>query len=129
MDQLQETAVRDLIAQIDAAWREKKFPGLEDCFHTDAVIVGPGYVPYATGREACAESYREFATNASVLAYSESGHALRIWDGTAVYTFRWDMTYQHESDQKRERGTDQLVLGKGADRWRVIFRFVYFEPA
>lgn len=56
----------------------KKFEGLEQYFHEQAVIVGPGYVEYAIGRGKCAESYREFATNADVLDYSEEAHSLRI---------------------------------------------------
>ena len=91
-----ESIVRDVIARIDAAWRQKQFDDLADCFHEHAAICGPGYVPYATGSTACANSYREFELNASVLSYSESGHALRMFDHTAVYTFRWTMTYQRE---------------------------------
>ena len=63
-----EAAIREVISRIDAAWREKKFDGLESCFHPDAAIVGPGHVEYTAGRSRCAESYREFATNADVLA-------------------------------------------------------------
>jgi hypothetical protein len=82
-----ESDVREVIARIDAAWRLKKFDGLDECFHEDAVIVGPGYAEFGRGRAKCAESYREFAANAAVLAYHESGYALRVWQTTAVYTF------------------------------------------
>jgi hypothetical protein len=56
-----ENAIRSVLTRIDAAWREKKFDGLEECFDDDAVIVGPNYAEYAVGGKACAESYREFA--------------------------------------------------------------------
>ena len=36
-----EAEVREGIARIDAAWRLKRFEGLEQCFHRDAVILGP----------------------------------------------------------------------------------------
>ena len=124
-----EVAVSHVLARIDAAWRDKKFDGLETCFHPDAVIAGPGYAEYARGRKACVESYREFATNAEVLAYSESGHRLRVWKTTAVYTFSWKMTFAREQGPVHEKGTDQMVLQKGADGWQVVWRYVFFEPA
>jgi hypothetical protein len=124
-----EVAIRNVLDRIYAAWRKKEFEGLEKCFHEQARIVGPDYVEYAVGRSKCAESYREFATNASVLDYSEDGHQLHIWDTVAVYTFRWRMTYQRENGAKSEQGTDQLVLQQGSDGWQVTFRYIYFQPS
>jgi hypothetical protein len=124
-----EGAIRDTLARIDAAWRNKEFDGLETCFHEHAVIVGAGYVEYASGRNKCAESYREFATNADVLAYSEDSHSLRIWETIAVYTFQWTMTYRRESGTRTEQGTDQLVLQEGPEGWHVVWRYIFFEPA
>lgn len=124
-----EVNIRRAIAAIGAAWREKQFDGLANCFHENAVIVGPGYATFASGREACADSYREFAQNASVLDYTESNHELRIWGNTAVYTFSWEMTYLRERGPKKERGTDQMVLTQqNGDQWSIAFRFIYFEP-
>ena len=124
-----ENAVRKIIATIDAAWRAKQFEGLEACFHEKAVIVGPGFVEFAAGREKCAESYREFATNAAVLEYSESRHMLRTWDTAAVYTFAWKMAYQREGGPKTEEGTDQLFFALGAAGWQVIWRYIHFQPS
>jgi len=124
-----ESDLREVIAKIDAAWRLKKFDGLDECFHEDAVIVGPGYVEFGRGRAKCAESYREFATNAAVLAYHESGHTLRIWETTAVHTFAWEMTYQRDQGPKHETGTDQLVFQLNSAGWQLVWRYIYFEPA
>ena len=124
-----EQAVRDVIAKIDAAWRMKQFDGLDECFHPDAVIVGPGYAKFARGGDKCAESYRDFATNAAVLTYSESSHALRIWGTTAVYTFAWEMQYQRHGGPRREAGTDQLVFEFDSGRWQVVWPYVFFEPS
>jgi ketosteroid isomerase-like protein len=124
-----ENTIRSVLTRIDAAWREKKFDGLEECFDDGAVIVGPNYAEYAVGGKACAESYRDFACNASVLDYSEREHKLHAWPDTAVYTFAWQMTYERENGPKLESGTDQLVLGRFGARWRVLFRYIYFAPA
>ncbi len=124
-----ESEARHVIARIEAAWCSKQFAGLEMCFHEDAVIVGPGYLEYARGRGKCAESYREFATNAQVLDYSESAHVLRLWGSTAVYTFAWEMTYQRDAGPKQEVGTDQLVFQNTASGWQVVWRYIYFQPS
>jgi hypothetical protein len=42
-----ENAIRSVLARIEAAWREKKFDALEECFDESAVIVGPNYAEYA----------------------------------------------------------------------------------
>lgn len=124
-----ESAVREVIARIDAAWRLKQFDGLDECFHEDAVIVGPGYVEFGRGRAKCAESYREFAKNAAVLSYHESGHTLRVWETSAVYTFAWEMTYQRDQGSKHETGTDQLVFQLNSAGWKLVWRYIYFEPS
>jgi hypothetical protein len=123
-----ESAIREILARIDAAWRNKAFDGLEQCFHEHAVIVGLGYAEYASGRDKCAWSYREFATNADVLDYSEDSHSLRTWETVAVYTFQWRMTYRRDDGPKQERGTDQLVLQQGSEGWQVAWRYIHFRP-
>jgi len=124
-----ENAVREVLTKIEAAWRNKELDGLERCFHEHAVIVGPGYAQYAKGRLACAESYREFAMNAETLAYTEDAHVLRCWEATAVYTFKWRMTYQRTEGPKEEQGTDQLVLQRSPEGWQVVWRYIFFQSA
>jgi hypothetical protein len=123
-----ERAIRAVIERIDAAWKHKRFAGLEGCFASNAVIVGPGATVYATGGTACAESYKEFASNADVLDYCESDHVLRMWPGTAIYTFTWHMTYAREGGPKRESGTDELILSPVSGEWCVVYRNIHFEP-
>jgi hypothetical protein len=92
-------------------------------------MVGRGHAEFARGREKCAESYREFATNAAVLEYSESAHSLRIFETVAVYTFAWEMAFQRTQGPRREAGTDQLVLQLGAEGWQVVWRYIFFAPS
>lgn len=129
-DTARDAAIRSVLSRIDAAWRNKQFDGLDDCFDADAVIVGPTYTTqYATGRGACADSYREFARNAAILKYAESHHELHSWADTAVYTFSWEITFQLGHGPQMESGTDQLVLSRFGSDWRVVFRYIYFSPS
>jgi hypothetical protein len=125
-----DAAIRSVLSRIDAAWRDKRFDGLDDCFDENAVIVGPTYVTqYATGRAACADSYREFARNPAILKYTESDHQLLSWPDAAVYTFSWEIVFQLGHGPQRESGTDQLVLSRFDNSWRVVFRYIYFAPS
>jgi ketosteroid isomerase-like protein len=129
-DASRDAAIHSVLSRIEAAWRHKRFDGLNDCFDENAVIVGPTYTTqYATGRAACADSYREFALNAAVLAYSESNQELHSWQDSAVYTFSWEITFQRDKGPRRESGTDQLVLSRFGNDWKVVFRYIYFAPS
>lgn len=123
-----EAELRAVIARIDAAWRRKEYAGLEECFHAEALIVGPGHTILGRGRERCAASYREFAENVEVLEYAESGHALHRWGAAAVYTFSWRMTYRRGAETRREQGTDQLVFARNGRRWELIYRCLLTDP-
>jgi uncharacterized protein (TIGR02246 family) len=124
-----DEAIRAVVGRIDAAWRHKRFDGLPECFHEDAVIVGPGHVEFARGRQACTDSYITFANDASVLAYSEDDAVLRRWGDAAVWTFSWQMDYRRGETSSRERGTDLLVLERARGGWQVVFRHIDFESA
>ena len=129
-DAARDAAIRSVLSRIDAAWRDKQFDGLDDCFDENAVIVGPTYTTqYATGRGACADSYREFARNPAILTYEESKHELHCWPDSAVYTFSWEITFQLGHGPQSESGTDQLVLSRFGADWRVVFRYIYFSAA
>jgi hypothetical protein len=120
-------SVRALIGRINAAWREKEFAGLEECFHPDALIMGPGYRVMARGRTACVDSYREFANDAGVLEYSEADHAVYVWDTVAVSTCSWTITYERGGNRSTEVGTDQFVCAFVADQWLVVSRAIMFQ--
>jgi ketosteroid isomerase-like protein len=129
-DAARDAAIRAVLSRLDAAWRDKNFDGLDDCFDENAIIVGPTYTTqYATGRGACADSYREFARNQAIVEYVESNHQLHSWPDTAVYTFSWEIGFQLGHGLQRESGTDQLVLGRSGDGWKVVFRYIYFTPS
>jgi ketosteroid isomerase-like protein len=120
-----EDAIQSVLTRIAEAWRERKFEGLEGCFDERAVIVGPDYREYAVGAR---PARRVIESSHAMPQYSitQTGRKLRAWPDTAIYTFAWQMTYERENGPKRESGTDQLVLGRFAAQWRVLFRYIYF---
>ena len=115
------------MGRINAAWREKEFDGLEECFHPDALILGPGYRVMARGRTACVDSYRQFANDAVVLEYSEADHTVYVWGIVAVSTYSWTITYERGGIRSTDAGTDQFVCASYSDQWLVVSRAIMFQ--
>jgi ketosteroid isomerase-like protein len=121
--------VGQVLERINAAWRSGQLDQLEDCFHPDMVIVGPGYQELARGRDACVASYRAFLRDSIVRAYRESNLAVRAWGGVAVATYAWEMDYEQGGRLHREVGTDLFVFERQGEEWRAVWRAVTFSPA
>lgn len=122
--------IRRILDVINGAWTTARTDALAALFHADMVIAGPGYQTYAAGRDACVESYREFSTNAKVLAYSAAEPAIGVWDDTAVASYAWTMTWQRDNDPVSDAGTDQFVFTRSGGRWLAVYRLVLFrQPA
>jgi len=120
--------VQGVIAQINRAWRDGDFSRLPECFAEDAVMVGPGYVELGRGRSFFVESYREFATGAAVLEYSETQSLIEVFGNVAICAYRWTMTYQRDGQPQTESGSDQFVLSRVDSRWQVVWRYLFFQP-
>lgn len=129
MSRNDEKSIRDVIAQINRAWREKDFVGLGECFSQSAVMVGPDYQILGRGRDFFVQSYREFSQSAAVIHYSETDPLLEVFDDVAICAYGWTMSYEREGVASTERGTDQFVLGRAGVDWQVVWRYIKFEPA
>ena len=120
--------IERLIRDINQAWKSGHAEQLHNFFHPDIVMAGPGFQELVRGRDACVESYREFAANAKVHEHIESDFKIGVWSDTAVCTYAWSMTYERAGEQSREKGTDQFVFGREGDKWLAVYRYIYFEP-
>ena len=120
--------IRRLLAAINAAWKNNRIETLADLFHERMTIAGPDHSTYAVGRDACIETYREFAANVSVLAYRESAPVIEVWGDTAIAHYGWTMTYRRGPTTSTETGTDHFVLGRAAGAWRVLHRMLLAAP-
>jgi hypothetical protein len=119
--------VRHILARINDSWRYGQLDHLDECFHPDMVIVGPGYQELARGREACVAGYRAFLSDCAVRAYRESDLAIREWGGVAVATYTWEMDYEQGGRQPREVGTDLYLFERWGESWRAVWRAVTFS--
>ncbi len=129
MDSPEKRAVRDVVARINRAWQTKDFGALPDCFAQNAAMAGPDYTVLGRGRSFFVESYREFANSAEVLEYSESKPLIEVFDRVAICAYPWTTTYRRDGERRAERGSDPFVLSRSAGRWRVVWRYISFQPS
>jgi hypothetical protein len=120
--------VRQVVERLSECWRSGRLDQLDDCFHPDMVIVGPGYQELARGRGACVASYREFLSTCTVRSYRESGMAVRQWGTVAVATYAWEMDYEQGGNLHREAGTDLFVFERQGGQWLAVWRAIAFAP-
>jgi len=121
-------AIRQLVQQINDAWRSGETADLNRYFHTDMVIVSPGFQALTRGRVACVRSYEDFVRNAVIHEYSESEPTIDVWGDTAVATYGWKMAYEQKGTVSREQGHDQFVFAREPDGWRAVWRMLTFGP-
>src|SRR4051794_18161925 len=86
-------AVREVLARINAAWRERRYDDLALMFAEDMVFTLPGFSGRLEGREAIVASYRDFMERVTLTAYREDGLVVDTWGQAAVASYGWDMSW------------------------------------
>lgn len=113
-----------IVAAINDAWLGHRFDELRDYFHPDVVLAQPGFAKRSVGRDALIESYRDFATSATIHSFDPGEVQVDMRGDSAVTTMPWEMDYTMSGQRTRERGWDLLVFGKRDGRWVVVWRTV-----
>jgi hypothetical protein len=120
--------VQDLINRINEAWLGGRTGELNEYFHNDMVIRGPDLTELARGRETCVKSYEDFVQKSLVRNFKASEPEVDLWDGMAVATSSWAITYELQGQACQELGRDLFVLTRAGGRWLVIWRAVLLSP-
>jgi hypothetical protein len=124
------TRVRQVVDQLNAAWRAGRFEEISPIFHQQAVIVDGEHRRQTEGRGACVESYRAFVTAAIVEEYGEGPLHIDLFGSTAVVTYSFTIQYLMGGKGYLEAGVDCLVLGRqGSEQWQVLWRQVVWRAA
>jgi len=100
------------------SWDEKKF---REFIHPEAVAIVPTTGGRIEGRERYVESWRQFAADAKILAWEETGHHVRFFcSGTcAVVTYLFSIRFVIGGPEQEMKGRDMLVLVYEQGRWLV----------
>ncbi|MGE0135999.1 MAG: nuclear transport factor 2 family protein [Dehalococcoidia bacterium] len=114
--------VWDVVRRINQAWALRRTEDLEALLHAEIVVAPPSPAEPVRGREACIESYREFALAARVLHFEELHPAVEVFGDTAVAAYDFAITYEADGTYTTERGREIFVLTREDGRWRAVWR-------
>jgi ketosteroid isomerase-like protein len=116
--------IRGILSDINRAWLDGNTDVLERHFHDDMVIAQPGFGIMGEGRDACVDSYKDFADSASVSDLKESEHIVLVWGDTAVASYKFEIEFEMDGKARREAGYDLFVFARQAGRWLAVWRTV-----
>lgn len=114
--------VWDVVRRINRAWVQRRTEDLESLLHAEIVVVPPSPATPVRGREACIESYREFALEARVLHFEELSPAVEVFGATAVAAYEFAITYELGGTWTTERGREIFVLTREGGAWLAVWR-------
>jgi ketosteroid isomerase-like protein len=99
--------------------------------HPDAVAIAPTTPGRLEGRDAYIAGWRTFADAATVHAWEESGHRVRLFcRGTcAVVTYFFTIRFTMAGQEIAMRGRDMFTLVRQDGRWLVAADQFSPEPA
>lgn len=119
----------DVIRLLNQAWRTGEVDAIDDLFHPDAVIVHPGWEGRTEGREACVQSYLDFAMQATVHRLEEFDTEVDVVNDTAVVSYGFELDYEMNGAPLSDSGTDLFVLTRGrGGHWQVMWRTLIMDP-
>jgi ketosteroid isomerase-like protein len=124
-----QIALWDRVRELNESWTRGDLARLDAYFHPDCVIVAPGFAQRWTGRKACADSYRDFVTQAKVLDHWQGDADVRIYGETAVVTYRFRIDFEMSGQRQREEGWDLLVFVRDKKDWLVAWRTLIPSPS
>jgi hypothetical protein len=117
-------AVARVLSRITAAWTERRFEDLRDCFDENVVFVSPDLTRRVEGRQACIASYLDFVSQAQVDAYHEDPPTIDIWNNTAVAAYRWTMRWSMGGESHDGSGHDIFAFARRDGKWRAVWRLL-----
>ena len=124
----EEDEVRSVLARVTQAWLHhppEEFPeAMGSLWHDDASIVVLGVQEMARGRAACVRTYQDFVRQATVEESRLSEPTVRVWNGTAVATGRWEMTYALDGERLSESGHEAFALVRTNTGWQIVWRAI-----
>jgi ketosteroid isomerase-like protein len=124
MDQTAEIhAIETTIREMNRCWTETwDEPRFREYIHPDAVAVVPTIPGRLLGRDAYVSGWRGFVEAATIHAWNESGHHIRIYasGSCAVVTYLFSVSFTMGGQRMTMKGRDMFFLVRESGRWLVV---------
>jgi len=116
--------IRKLLGNISDTWIKGRPEELEEYFHEEMVIAGPGFKGGGRGKTECVQSYKDFVTHAAIRNVKESDHLIDVWGDTAVASYRFEIDYELNGQEHHDVGHDLFVFARQEEKWLAVWRTV-----
>ena len=114
--------IRRVVEAINEASRKGDIEALKCFCHKDVVIVPPGFVQRAEGRDTYLKSVEDFFDTGNVLEYKELSMKIDVFGNTAIVYYRYETKWEMEGKTFSETGNDVMVLSRNEGKWLLIWR-------
>jgi ketosteroid isomerase-like protein len=104
--------IRQTVEGINEASRKADIETLKSLCHKDVVIVPPGFVQRAEGRDTYLKSVANFCDTSTVLEYKMLSMKIDVFDDIAIVYYRYNTKWEMEGETFSEKGHDVMVLGR-----------------
>ena len=114
--------IRKTVKGINEASRKGDIETLKKFCHEDVVIVPPGFVRRAEGRDTYLKSVRDFCSIGTFLDYKQTSMTIDIFGDVAIVYYRYETKWEMDGKTFDEEGNDVKVLGRYEGKWLLIWR-------
>ena len=114
--------IRQTVEGINEASRKGDIETLKQFCHKDVVIVPPGFIQRAEGRDTYLKSVEDFCAKGTVLEYKELSMKIDIFGEVAIVYYSYETKWQMEDKTLDEKGNDVMVLSNIEGKWLLIWR-------
>lgn len=110
------------VRRANDAWTGGRPLETASLFHPDVVMLSPSGEIVMEGRDAMVESFVAYCERATTHAFRELEHRVRLFGGSALLTYAFEVEYELDGERRRERGRELLVFARNGDAWRAVSR-------
>ena len=114
--------IRRTVEGIKEASRKGNIETLKSFCHKDVVIVPPGFVQRAEGRDTYLKSVEDFCAIGTFLEYKELSMKIDVFGDVAIVYYRYETKWEMDGKTFSEKGNDVMVLSRNEGKWLLIWR-------
>ena len=114
--------IRQTVKRVNEASRKGDIEALKHFCHKDVVIVPPGFVRRAEGRDTYLKSVEDFCAKGNILEYKEMSMKIDIFGDVAIVYYSYETKWEMKGKTFSETGNDVMVLSRNEGKWLLIWR-------
>ena len=100
----------------------KDFEKLKPYFHDDVVMVSPGMVTHAKGKDVCLRTYEDACSQMTFHKLNALDEHIDVYDNAAVDCHRYECIWEFQGKKFDDTGHEILVFVRNDNNWQIVWR-------